>query len=153
MSQNEMRKNIFSNNADPSEEIQQSEAEVMQYIQDTYNKLPPLSEKEQQIAPYINSPYSPELRNLMLQESIKQNSNTFFLESQDFVKEYQNSINNMYAEANMFAPRDNSTQVLSGLLQKQIELQNLNNMLLQKQMGFEEQKFNKYKNKMNMQQY
>jgi hypothetical protein len=153
MSQNEMRKNIFSNNADPSEEMQQTEAEVRQYIQDTYNKLPPLTEKEPQIAPYINSPYSPELRNLMLQESIKQNTNTFFTESQDFVKEYQNSINSMYAEANMFAPRDNSTQVLSGLLQKQIELQNLNNMLLQKQMGYEEKKFNKYKNKMNMQQY
>jgi hypothetical protein len=153
MSQNEMRKNIFSNNADPSEEMQQSEAEVMQYIQDTYNNLPKLSEKEQQIAPYINSPYSPELRNLMLQESIKQNSNTFFLESQDFVKEYQNSINSMYAEANIFAPRDNSTQVLSGLLQKQIDMQNINNMLLQKQMGYEEKKFNKYKNKMNMQQY
>jgi hypothetical protein len=89
----------------------------------------------------------------MLQESIKQNSNTFFLESQDFVKEYQNSINSMYAEANIFAPRDNSTQVLSGLLQKQIDMQNINNMLLQKQMGYEEKKFNKYKNKMNMQQY
>ena len=32
-------------------------------------------------------------------------------------------------------------------------MQNINNMLLQKQMGYEEQKFNKYKNKMNMQQY
>lgn len=153
MSQNEMRKNIFSNNADPSEEIQQTEAETMQYIQDTFNKLPKLSEKEQQIAPYINSPYSPELRNLMLQESINQNTNTFFTESQDFVKEYQNSINNMYAEANIFAPKDNSTQVLSGLLQKQIDMQNINNMLLQKQMGYEEKKMNRYKNKMNMQQY
>ena len=86
MSLENVQKNIFSNNSDLSEEMQISQALNQQYLQEVYNSQPPLSEKEQQIAPYLNTPYSPELRDLMLKQSIQAKTNTFFLESQDFVK-------------------------------------------------------------------
>ncbi len=153
MSLENIQKNIFSNNFDPTEEVQTTMDLNQQYLQDVYNNQPPLSEKEQQIAPYLNTPYSPELRDLMVKQSIQANTNNFFLESQDFVKEYQDSINNMYAEANLFDPKDNSTATISKLLNKQIQLQNINNMLLEKQTNLENAKNIRFKNKMNMNQY
>ena len=70
-----VRKYLFENNKDPSEELQYTDAERLQYIQNVYNIQPALSEKEKQIAPYLNLPYPPEFRDELVKESIKQNSN------------------------------------------------------------------------------
>jgi hypothetical protein len=143
-----VRKYLFENNKDPSEELQYTDAERLQYIQNVYNIQPALSEKEKQIAPYLNLPYPPEFRDELVKESIKQNSNVYFLQSQDFVKEYQDSINNMTAEANMYEPSNNSTQVLSSLLNEQNKLQNINNMLQAKGNQLDASKNKRYINKM-----
>jgi hypothetical protein len=97
---------------------------------------------------YLNLPYSPEFRDELVQESIKQNTNVFFTEAQDFVNEYQQSVNNMTNEENMYEPSSNSTVVLSNLLKDQIKLQTVNNMLLEKQMKDYTGKSNRYKTKM-----
>lgn len=146
-----VRKYLYNNNADPSEEQQFTDAERLQYVQNVFNVQPPLSQKEKQIAPYLNLPYSPEFRDELVQESIKQNTNVYFTEAQDFVTEYQQSVNNMTNEENMYEPSSNSTVVLSNLLKDQIKLQTVNNMLLEKQMKSYTNKSNRYKNKMNMQ--
>ena len=117
-------------------------------IQNVFNIQPPLSQKEKQIAPYLNLPYSPEFRDELVQESIKQNTNVYFTEAQDFVNEYQQSVNNMTNEENMYEPSSNSTVVLSNLLKDQIKLQTVNNMLLEKQMKDYTHKSNRYKTKM-----
>ena len=59
----------------------------------------------------------------------------------------------MYAESNLFTPKDNSTSTISNLLNKQIQLQTINNMLLEKQTNLENTKNNRFKNKMSMNQY
>jgi hypothetical protein len=143
------RRDIFSNNHDPEEEQQYTNEEQMQYLQKIYNSQPNLSETEKQIQPYENSPFSPELREALIKSSIEENSNAFFLQSQDFVKEYQDSINNSQKEANLFAPSSNDTATLSGLLIEQNKLQQLNNMLLKETLGLENKKIERYKNKMN----
>jgi hypothetical protein len=143
-----VRKYLYNNNADPSEEQQFTDAERLQYVQNVFNIQPPLSQKEKQIAPYLNLPYSPEFRDELVQESIKQNTNVFFTEAQDFVLEYQQSVNNMTNEENMYEPSSNSTVVLSNLLKDQIKLQTVNNMLLEKQMKDYTGKSNRYKTKM-----
>jgi hypothetical protein len=143
-----VRKFLFENNKDPSEELQYTDAERLQYIQNVYNIQPALSEKEKQIAPYLNLPYPPEFRDELVKESIKQNSNVYFLQSQDFVKEYQDSINNMTAEANMYEPSNNSNQVLSSLLSEQNKLQNINNMLQAKGNQLDASKNKRYIKKM-----
>lgn len=145
-----VRKYLFENNKDPSEELQYTDAERLQYIQNVFNIQPELSEKEKQIAPYINLPYPPEFRDELVKESIKQNSNVYFLHSQDFVTEYQDSINNMTAEANMYEPSNNSNQVLSSLLTEQIKLQNINNMLQAKGNQIDIDKNKKYIKKMKL---
>lgn len=145
-----VRQYLFENNKDPSEELQYTDAERLQYIQNVYNIQPNLSEKEKQIAPYLNLPYPPEFRDELVKESIKQNSNVYFLESQDFVKEYQDSVNNMANEANLYEPKSNSTQILGGLLNQQIKLQNINNMLLAKANELDESKSKRYLNKMKL---
>lgn len=145
-----VRQYLFENNKDPSEELQYTDAERLQYIQNVFNIQPNLSEKEKQIAPYLNLPYPPEFRDELVKESIKQNSNVYFLQSQDFVKEYQESVNNMTNEANMYEPSSNSTQVLGGLLNQQIKLQNVNNMLLAKANEIDENKSKRYLNKMKL---
>jgi hypothetical protein len=145
-----VRKYLYENNKDPSEELQYTDAERLQYIQNVYNIQPELSEKEKQIAPYLNLPYPPEFRDELVKESIRQNSNVYFLQSQDFVKEYQESINNMTNEANLYEPTSNSTQVLGGLLAEQIKLQNVNNMLLQQANKLDEDKSKRYLNKMKL---
>ena len=145
-----VRQYLFENNKDPSEELQYTDAERLQYIQNVYNIQPNLSEKEKQIAPYLNLPYPPEFRDELVKESIKQNSNVYFLQSQDFVKEYQESVNNMTNEANMYEPSSNSTQILGGLLNQQIKLQNVNNMLLAKANEIDENKSKRYLNKMKL---
>lgn len=146
-----VRKYLYANNADPSEEQQYTDAERLQYVQNVFNIQPPLSQKEKQIAPYLNLPYSPEFRDELVQESIKQNTNVYFTEAQDFVNEYQQSVNNMTNEENMYEPSSNSTVVLSNLLKDQIKLQTVNNMLLEKQMKSYNNKSNRYKSKMSMQ--
>jgi hypothetical protein len=143
-----VRKYLYNNNADPSEEQQFTDAERLQYVQNVFNIQPPLSQKEKQIAPYLNLPYSPEFRDELVQESIKQNTNVYFTEAQDFVNEYQQSVNNMTNEENMYEPSSNSTVVLSNLLKDQIKLQTVNNMLLEKQMKDYTGKSNRYKTKM-----
>ena len=143
-----VRKYLYNNNADPSEEQQFTDAERLQYVQNVFNIQPPLSQKEKQIAPYLNLPYSPEFRDELVQESIKQNTNVFFTEAQDFVNEYQQSVNNMTNEENMYEPSSNSTVVLSNLLKDQIKLQTVNNLLLEKQMKDYTGKSNRYKTKM-----
>jgi len=143
-----VRKYLYNNNADPSEEQQFTDAERLQYVQNVFNIQPPLSQKEKQIAPYLNLPYSPEFRDELVQESIKQNTNVYFTEAQDFVAEYQQSVNNMTNEENMYEPSSNSTVVLSNLLKDQIKLQTVNNMLLEKQMKDYTGKSNRYKTKM-----
>jgi hypothetical protein len=145
-----VRKYLYENNKDPSEELQYTDAERLQYIQNVYNIQPELSEKEKQIAPYLNLPYPPEFRDELVKESIRQNSNVYFLQSQDFVKEYQESVNNMTNEANLYEPTSNSTQVLGGLLAEQIKLQNVNNMLLQQANKLDEEKSKRYLNKMKL---
>jgi hypothetical protein len=145
-----VRKYLYENNKDPSEELQYTDAERLQYIQNVYNIQPELSEKEKQIAPYLNLPYPPEFRDELVKESIRQNSNVYFLQSQDFVKEYQESVNNMTNEANLYEPTSNSTQVLGGLLAEQIKLQNVNNMLLQQANKLDEDKSKRYLNKMKL---
>lgn len=145
-----VRQYLFENNKDPSEELQYTDAERLQYIQNVYNIQPKLSEKEKQIAPYLNLPYPPEFRDELVKESIKQNSNVYFLQSQDFVKEYQDSVNNMTNEANLYEPSSNSTQILGGLLNQQIKLQNVNNMLLAKANELDENKSKRYLNKMKL---
>lgn len=145
-----VRQYLFENNKDPSEELQYTDAERLQYIQNVFNIQPNLSEKEKQIAPYLNLPYPPEFRDELVKESIKQNSNVYFLQSQDFVKEYQESVNNMTNEANMYEPSSNSTQILGGLLNQQIKLQNVNNMLLAKANELDENKSKRYLNKMKL---
>lgn len=145
-----VRQYLFENNKDPSEELQYTDAERLQYIQNVFNIQPNLSEKEKQIAPYLNLPYPPEFRDELVKESIKQNSNVYFLQSQDFVAEYQDSINNMTNEANMYEPSSNSTQILGGLLNQQIKLQNVNNMLLAKANEIDENKSKRYLNKMKL---
>lgn len=145
-----VRKYLFENNKDPSEELQYTDAERLQYIQNVYNIQPELSEKEKQIAPYLNLPYPPEFRDELVKESIKQKSNIYFLQSQDFVTEYQDSINNMTAEANMYEPSNNSNQVLTGLLSEQIKLQNINNMLQAKGNQIDSNKNKKYINKLKL---
>lgn len=145
-----VRQYLFENNKDPSEELQYTDAERLQYIQNVFNIQPNLSEKEKQIAPYLNLPYPPEFRDELVKESIKQNSNVYFLQSQDFVKEYQESVNNMTNEANMYEPSSNSTQILGGLLNQQIKLQNVNNMLLAKANEIDENKSKRYLNKMKL---
>lgn len=145
-----VRQYLFENNKDPSEELQYTDAERLQYIQNVFNIQPKLSEKEKQIAPYLNLPYPPEFRDELIKESIKQNSNVYFLQSQDFVKEYQDSVNNMTNEANMYEPSSNSTQILGGLLNQQIKLQNVNNMLLAKANELDENKSKRYLNKMKL---
>jgi len=145
-----VRQYLFENNKDPSEELQYTDAERLQYIQNMYNIQPKLSEKEKQIAPYLNLPYPPEFRDELVKESIRQNSNVYFLQSQDFVKEYQDSVNNMTNEANLYEPSSNSTQILGGLLNQQIKLQNVNNMLLAKANELDENKSKRYLNKMKL---
>lgn len=145
-----VRQYLFENNKDPSEELQYTDAERLQYIQNVYNIQPKLSEKEKQIAPYLNLPYPPEFRDELVKESIRQNSNVYFLQSQDFVKEYQDSVNNMTNEANLYEPSSNSTQILGGLLNQQIKLQNVNNMLLAKANELDENKSKRYLNKMKL---
>lgn len=143
------RRYLFSNNYDNTEEAQYTDEECMQYLQKLYNKLPNLTEKELQIQPYENLSYSPQFRQKLLEESIKNNSNVFFTESQDFVKEYQDSLNNAFKETNLFSVTSNDTQQLSTLLKEQNELQKLNNMLLQQAVGLENKKKERYINKMN----
>ena len=143
------RRDIFNNNYDSGEEQQYTDEEMMQYLQKIYNLQPNLTETEKQIQPYENSPYSPALRQTLINASIEENSNAFFLQSQDFVKEYQDSINNAQKEANLFAPSSNDTSTLSGLLIEQNKLQQLNNMLLKESLGIENKKIERYKNKMN----
>jgi hypothetical protein len=145
-----VRKYLYENNKDPSEELQYTDAERLQYIQQVFNIQPALSEKEKQIAPYLNLPYPPQFRDELLKESIKQNSNVYFEQSQDFVAEYQESVNNMANEANMYEPSSNSTQVLGGLLSQQIKLQNVNNMLLQQANKLDQDKSKRYINKMKL---
>jgi hypothetical protein len=145
-----VRKYLFENNKDPSEELQYTDAERLQYIQNVFNIQPELSEKEKQIAPYLNLPYPPEFRDELVKESINQNSNVYFLQSQDFVTEYQDSINNMTAEANMYEPSNKSNQVLSSLLTEQIKLQNINNMLQAKGNQIDLTKNKRYINKMKL---
>jgi hypothetical protein len=145
-----VRKYLFENNKDPSEELQYTDAERLQYIQNVFNIQPELSEKEKQIAPYLNLPYPPEFRDELVKESIKQNSNVYFLQSQDFVTEYQDSINNMTAEANMYEPSNKSNQVLSSLLTEQIKLQNINNMLQAKGNQIDASKNKRYIKKMKL---
>jgi hypothetical protein len=145
-----VRKYLFENNKDPSEELQYTDAERLQYIQNVFNIQPELSEKEKQIAPYLNLPYPPEFRDELVKESIKQNSNVYFLQSQDFVTEYQDSINNMTAEVNMYEPSNKSNQVLSSLLTEQIKLQNINNMLQAKGNQIDSSKNKRYINKMKL---
>jgi hypothetical protein len=145
-----VRKYLYENNKDPSEELQYTDAERLQYIQQVFNIQPALSEKEKQIAPYLNLPYPPQFRDELVKESIKQNSNVYFLQSQDFVKEYQESVNNMTNEANMYEPSSNSTQILGGLLSEQIKLQNVNNMLLSKANELDQNKSKRYLNKMKL---
>jgi hypothetical protein len=143
------RQYLFSNNYDPSEEEQYTDEEMMQFLQNAYNAQPKLTEIEKQIQPYENLTYSPEFRQLLINDSIKKNSNSFFLESQDFVKEYQDSINNSLKEANLFSAGSNDTNILSGLLTEQNKLQQINNMLLREITGIENKKIERYKNKMN----
>jgi hypothetical protein len=143
------RQYLFSNNYDPTEEEQYTDEEMMQFLQNAYNAQPKLTETEKQIQPYENLTYSPEFRQLLINDSIKQNSNSFFLESQDFVKEYQDSINNSLKEANLFSASSNDTSILSGLLIEQNKLQQINNILLREATGLENKKIERYKNKMN----
>jgi hypothetical protein len=143
------RKYLFSNNYDSTEEEQYTDEEMMQFLQNSYNAQPKLTEIEKQIQPYENLTYSPEFRQLLIEDSIKKNSNSFFLESQDFVKEYQDSLNNMHKEANLFEVSSNDTNILSGLLIQQNKLQEINNMLLREASNIENKKIERYKNKMN----
>jgi hypothetical protein len=145
---NKIRQYLYSNNADPSEEQHTTYSEDLQYITDLYNNLPPLSDTEKQIDPYLRTPYSPAFRDELLKQNMNSKTNVDFNVSQDFVKEYQDSINNMHKEANMYSPTSNDTSSLAGLLKQQIRLQEVNNMLLQKQMGEDEKKMNRYKTKM-----
>ena len=56
----------------------------------------------------------------------------------------------MTNEANMYEPSSNSTQILGGLLNQQIKLQNVNNMLLAKANEIDENKSKRYLNKMKL---
>lgn len=143
------RKYLFSNNYDSTDDAQYTDEERLQQLQNSFNKLPPLSELEKQIQPYENTPFSPMLRQQLVQESIKNNSNIYFEESQDFVKEYQTSLNNQNKELNLFSVASNDTQSLQSLLTEQNKLQFLNNMLIQKALGIENKKKERYINKMN----
>lgn len=143
------RKYLFSNNYEGDEYDQYTDEERLQQLQNAFNKLPPLSELEKQIQPYENTPFSPMLRQQLVQESIKNNTNIYFEESQDFVKEYQTSLNNQNKELNLFSVASNDTQSLQSLLTEQNKLQTLNNMLIQKSLGIENKKKERYINKMN----
>ena len=143
------RKYLFSNNENPDEDEQYTDEERLQYLQKVYDRQPKLSETEEQIQPYENLTYSPELRQALVNESIRQNSNVFFTESQDFVKEYQDSVNNAFKENNLYTPSSNDTSLLAGLLTEQNKLQKMNNMLLREAAGLESKKIERYKNKMN----
>jgi len=143
------RRDIFSNNYDPEEEQQYTNEEQLQYLQKIYNLQPNLTETERQIQPYENLPFSPQLRQTLINASIEENSNAFFLQSQDFVKEYQDSINNSLKEVNLFSGGSNDTNILSNLLIEQNKLQQINNMLLKETLGIENKKIERYKNKMN----
>jgi len=118
---NSARKNILSNNYDPTEEFKYTDSEALQYINTIYNTSGALNETQRQIESYMSTPYDPKLREQLAKEQIKQN--TDFNVSQDFVKEYRSSLQSYYKEKNIYNASSSDTEKIAQVIKNLAENQ------------------------------
>ena len=92
-------KDILSNNANPSEELYQTDAQARLYLNRALDaNQRPLTETEKQIELYEDHDLDPRVRQELLNEANRYGSNMFSLRSQDFVNTIQQDIRSYYDE-------------------------------------------------------
>lgn len=102
--QDDLSSIVLENNYDTSEEIFQTRASALQFIS-RYSDLPE-SEQQQALKEFTNYDLNQNVANALKIEARNSGSNMFSEESQDFVKQIQESVKNYNAEKNLYFGTD-----------------------------------------------
>lgn len=100
----EKQMDLFKNNYNTTEDQKTTRDQYNQYINNQSALEKPISEQEAEISMYTETKLDPRLRNEMVIEAVRNKSNIFNTESQDFVEEIRNSLIPYMQETNLYVP-------------------------------------------------
>lgn len=96
-------KDILANNANPSEELYQTDAQAQLYLNRALDaNQRALTETEKEVQLYEDHDLDPRVRQELLNEAQRYGSNMFSTEAQDFVNTIQTDIKSYYDENNLY---------------------------------------------------
>lgn len=106
---------LFENNFDPSEEMSQTDAQAQLFLQQVASLSAPVTNEEKRLDLTEDFDLDPRLRRDLMVSSTLSGSNIFSQQSQDFVREIQDSVKNFNDEQNLYIALVPTTQTRAGL--------------------------------------